>query len=84
MTPVQDLWERSLKEVGEDNLEQTVTGMLIFYPYQLAGYLEVNLHFHRRYDITITARGRGVSHIKGLCVWKYAMKCTLPYFNNWK
>ena len=45
MTPVQDLWERSLKEVGEDNLEQTVTGMLIFYPYQLAGYLEVKFTF---------------------------------------
>ena len=38
---VQDLWERSFKEVGEDNPEQTVTGMLLFYPFQLVGYLEV-------------------------------------------
>ena len=41
LTPVQDLWERSFREVAEDNVEQTVTGLLIFYPYQLTGYLEV-------------------------------------------
>ncbi len=41
LTPVQDLWERSFKEIGEENPEQVVTGMLLFYPYQLVGYLEV-------------------------------------------
>ena len=40
---VQDLWERSLKELGEDNPEQSVTGLLLFYPYHLVGYLEVIL-----------------------------------------
>ena len=48
LTPVQDLWERSFKEVGEDNPEQTVTGMLIFYPFHLVGYLEVLLIFFVR------------------------------------
>ena len=42
LTPVQDLWERNFKDIGEDNPEQTVTGMLLFYPHQLVGYLEVS------------------------------------------
>ena len=42
LTPVQDLWERSFKDIGDDNPEQTVTGMLLFYPNQLVGYLEAS------------------------------------------
>ena len=38
---VQDVWERSFKELGDDNPEQITSGMLIFYPHQLVGYLEV-------------------------------------------
>ena len=42
LTPVQDLWENSFKKIGDENPEQTVTGMLLFYPHQLVGYLEVS------------------------------------------
>ena len=42
LTPVQDLWENSFKKIGDENPEQTVTGMLLFYPHQLVGYLEAS------------------------------------------
>lgn len=46
-TPVQDLWERSFKELGEENPEQLVSGLLLFYPCQLVGYLEVFQYLSR-------------------------------------
>ena len=39
----QDTWERSFKELGDENPEQVTTGLLLFYPHQLLGYLEVSL-----------------------------------------
>ena len=38
----QDAWERSFKELGDENPEQVTTGLLLFYPHQLLGYLEVS------------------------------------------
>jgi hypothetical protein len=40
-TPVQDTWEKTFKELGDDNPEKTVTGMFLFYPQHMVGYLEV-------------------------------------------
>ena len=44
-TEVQDHWERSFKELGEENPEQTTTGLLLFYPHHLVGYMEVRPYF---------------------------------------
>ena len=41
---VQDVWERSFKELGDDNPEQITSGLLLFYPHQLVGYLEVSFN----------------------------------------
>ena len=47
----QDTWERSFKELGDENPEQVTTGLLLFYPHQLLGYLEVSQGFQVFYTI---------------------------------
>ena len=51
LSSVQEMWEKSFREIGEDNPEQTVTGIIIFYPTYLIAYCEVRykyiyLHTH--------------------------------------
>ena len=41
LSSVQEMWEKSFREIGEDNPEHTVTGIIIFYPTYLIAYCEV-------------------------------------------
>ena len=41
-TPVQDMWEKGFRDLGDENPEHTVTGMLLFYPFYVTAYLEVD------------------------------------------
>ena len=41
LNSVQEMWEKSFREIGEDNPEHTVTGIIIFYPTYLIAYCEV-------------------------------------------
>ena len=43
LSSVQEMWEKSFREIGEDNPEHTVTGIIIFYPTYLIAYCEVRL-----------------------------------------
>ena len=42
LNSVQEMWEKSFREIGEDNPEHTVTGIIIFYPTYLIAYCEVS------------------------------------------
>ena len=42
LSSVQEMWEKSFREIGEDNPEHTVTGIIIFYPTYLIAYCEVS------------------------------------------
>ena len=64
LTPVQDLWENSFKKIGDENPEQTVTGMLLFYPHQLVGYLEAS-EITYKYGTSCTANV--YRDLQGLC-----------------
>ena len=43
LSSVQEMWEKSFREIGEDNPEHTVTGIIIFYPTYLIAYCEVRI-----------------------------------------
>ena len=45
LSSVQEMWEKSFREIGEDNPEHTVTGIIIFYPTYLIAYCEVRNQF---------------------------------------
>ena len=35
------MWEKAFREVGEDNVELTVSGIILFYPSYIIAYCEV-------------------------------------------
>ena len=45
LNSVQEMWEKSFREIGEDNPEHTVTGIIIFYPTYLIAYCEVSFFY---------------------------------------
>ena len=73
LTPVQDLWENSFKKIGDENPEQTVTGMLLFYPHQLVGYLEASANIISKLvrlqaEQALASVAIGQQIVLGLCI----------------
>ena len=78
LTPVQDLWENSFKKIGDENPEQTVTGMLLFYPHQLVGYLEASEIINTEHavldpasKVEIFLEQREVAFLSPSKIWKH-------------
>ena len=60
LSSVQEMWEKSFREIGEDNPEHTVTGIIIFYPTYLVAYCEVRFCILCMNFIEIVAKNKTI------------------------